>query len=60
MFSNHNKNIFGCLSVHDDDIDVKNTLNCIEKMMTKWDANFLSHDDIKPYFKNTEISIYEP
>jgi hypothetical protein len=60
LFSTENTRILGCLSVHDDDIDVKSTLNCIEKMMRKWDAKFISHEDVKTYFNSNNIGIHEP
>lgn len=58
IISNKNKNIYGCLSIHDDDINVKFSLKCIEYMMKKWNANFISHNSIKERFNNQDIKLF--
>tara|TARA_Y100001954_G_C15784445_1_gene591707 strand:- start:816 stop:1703 length:888 start_codon:yes stop_codon:yes gene_type:complete len=54
---NKSKEVFGCVSVHDDDINVKHTLNCIEKMMKKWDCKFVSHEEMQDRFKNSTLKV---
>ena len=54
---NKSNHVYGCVSIHDDDININYTLNCIEKMIKKWDCEFISHHQMQANFDNENLKV---